>query len=130
MKKSYAIVLALFCFGLFSSTVDELNIFNQAIHETGINTTIVEEIDTQMGTMANVNTVESSENELNIFTLGKGLAIGIKIMLFAVGKTVVIYFTLVSYGVSTAVAGMIQGMVTLVESIALVEFMLNRRASQ
>ena len=130
MKKSYAIVLALFCFSLFSATVDELNIFNQEIHSTGINDATVNEIDSQMSSMANVSTVDEDENELNIFSLGKGLAKGIKIMLFAVGKTVVIYFTLISYGVSESVAGMIQGMVTLVESIALVEFMLNRRASQ
>lgn len=130
MKKSYAIVLALFCFSLFSATVDELNIFNQEIHATGINDATVNEIDSQLGSMANVSTVEEDESELNIFSLGKGLAKGIKIMLFAIGKTVVIYFTLISYGVSESVAGMIQGMVTLVESIALVEFMLNRRASQ
>ena len=130
MRKSYAIVLALFCFGLFSSTVDELNIFNQNIHDVGVNTSTITYIDTQKDSIATVNKVESDETALDLFSIGKGLAIGIKIMLFAFGKTVVIYFTLVSYGVSTAVAGMIQGMVTLVESIALVEFMLQRRASQ
>lgn len=130
MKKSYAIVLALFCFSMFSSTVDELNIFNQEIHDTGINTATVDEIESQTSSIANVSTIEGDESELNIFSLGRGLAKGIKIMFFAVGKTVVIYFTLISYGLSESIAGMIQGMVTLVESIALVEFMLNRRASQ
>lgn len=130
MRKSYAIVLALFCFGLMSSTVDELNIFNQNIHDIGVNSSTVNQVDSQMETMANVSTVEDDVDELSIFSIGRGLAIGIKIMLFAFGKTIVIYFTLVSYGVSTAVAGMVQGMVTLVESIALVEFILQRRASQ
>lgn len=130
MKKSYAIVLALFCFGLMSSTVDELNIFNQNIHDIGVNRSTINQIDSQVDTMANVSTVEDNVDELSIFSIGKGLAIGIKIILFAFGKTIVIYFTLVSYGVSTASAGMVQGMVTLVEGIAVVEFMLNRRATQ
>lgn len=130
MKRSYAIVLALFCFSLFSSTVDELNIFNQEIHDTGINTATVDEIESQMNNMVNVSTIESDESELNIFSVGKGLSKGIKIMFFAVGKTFVMYHTFLSYGVPESIAGMIQGMVTLVEGIALVEFMLNRRASQ
>jgi len=130
MKKSYAIVLALFCFSLMSSTVTELDIFDQHLHEVGINQADIDEINSTMATMAEVDTLEEEQSSFDIFSALKGLAIGIKIMLFAFGKTIVIYGTLVGYGVHSAIAGMIQGMVTLVESIALVEFMTARRASQ
>ena len=130
MKKSYAIVLALFCFSLMSSTVTELDIFDQHLHEVGINQADIDEINSTMATMAEVDTLEEEQSSFDIFSAFKGLAIGIKIMLFAFGKTIVIYGTLVGYGVHSAIAGMIQGLVTLVESIALVEFMTARRASQ
>ena len=129
MKKSYAIVLALFCFSLMSSTVAELGIFEQNINEVGVGTADIDQINTEMATIAEVDTLEEDQSSFDIFSAFKGLAIGIKIMLFAFGKTIVIYGTLVGYGIHTAIAGMIQGMVTLVEAIALVEFMTARRAS-
>ena len=130
MKKSYAIIMAVFCFGLMSSTVDELAIFNQNIHDMGVSVDDITAIENTTATMTEVNTVEEDSIISDMLMAGKGLAIGIKILLSAVGKTVVIYGTLVGYGVHTAVAAMIQGMVTLVESIMVVEFILNRRASQ
>lgn len=130
MKKSYAIIMALFCFGLMSSTVDELAIFNQNIHDVGVSISDIDAIEANTSTITEVNTVEEDSILSDMLMAGKGLGIGIKILLSAVGKTVVIYGTLVGYGVHTAVAAMIQGMVTLVESIAILEFILNRRASQ
>lgn len=130
MKKSYAIVLALFCFGLMSSTVDELGIFDQSIVDVGITTDYTDNMMTETDKIVTVNKVEDSSIISDIFSVGKGLAIGLGILWGAVGKTLVIYGTLVTYGVHTSIAAMIQGMVTLVEAIALVEFALARRASQ
>ena len=130
MKKSYAIIMALFCFGLMSSTVEELEIFNQNIHDVGVSVDDIDAISANTSTITEVNVVDEGGFLSDLLTAGKGLGIGIKILLSAFGKTIVIYGTLVGYGVHTAVAGMIQGMVTLVESIAIIEFILNRRASQ
>jgi hypothetical protein len=130
MKTGYAIILAVFCFGLMSSTVDELAIFNQNIHDVGVSVDDIAAIENTTATMTEVNTVEEDSILSDMLMAGKGLGIGIKVLLSALGKTVVIYGTLVGYGVYTEVAAMIQGMVTLVESVLIVEFILNRRASQ
>ena len=130
MKKSYAIIMVLFCFGLMSSTVGELEIFNQNIHDVGVSVDDIDAISANTSTITEVNVVDEGGFLSDLLMAGKGFGIGIKILLSAFGKTIVIYGTLTGYGVHTAVAGMIQGMVTLVESIAIIEFILNRRASQ
>ena len=131
MRKGYAIILALFCFSLMSATVEELNIFDQSIHEVGISTADISEMNSSLGGMATADTtVDTTAQSFDIFTTIGVLTKGIKIVFVAFGKTILIYPTLDGYGVHTAIAGMIQGLTTLVEVFMMIEFMTARRLSQ
>lgn len=131
MRKGYAIILALFCFSLMSATVDELGIFNQNVHAVGISTADISEMNSSLGGMATSDTtVDSTQQAFDIFTTIGVLTKGVKIIFVAFGKTVLIYPTLIGYGVHAAVAGMVQGLTTLVEVFMMIEFMTARRLSQ
>jgi len=131
MRKGYAIILALFCFSLMSATVEELNIFDQSIHDVGISTADISEMNSSLGGMATVDTpVDAVPQAFDIFATIGILVKGVKIVFVAFGKTILIYPTLVGYGVHTAIAGMVQGLTTLVEVFMMIEFMTARRLSQ
>lgn len=131
MKKGYAIILVVFCFSLMSSVVDELDIFDQSVHDVGVSTADISEMNASLGGMVTTDTtVDATPQSFDIFATFSMLAKGVKIIFMAFGKTVLIYPTLVGYGVHTAIAGMVQGLTTLIEVVMLIEFMTARRLSQ
>lgn len=128
MKTSYAIVLFIFVFSLMSTTINELGIFDWNTVETGLDSDSITEIED----MAHASTnVKSGSSEGDVFGLFAGVQMIINaagVMLKAFGSTVVVYFTLVNIGFPVAIASMLQGLVSLVEAIAITEFISGRRA--
>jgi hypothetical protein len=131
MKTSYAIIIFIFLFSLMGNALNELGIYDYTVTETGISNATIEEIKADAEDGADVD--DSLYSEDSSFSLFAGVQMAINavgVFAKALASTVVIYPTMISFGFQPAIATVIQGMVSLIESIALIEFISDRRASK
>lgn len=130
MKKSYAIIIFIFIFSLTSAAIDEMEIFTWNTNtDTGINQDDITEISNMWADSTSVDDLESEGDTFGLFAGVQMIMNALGILLKAIGSTVVIYPTLTNLGFPPVIAGIFQGVTTIIELIAGAEFLSGRRAT-
>lgn len=134
MTKAWLVVLSLFCFSLVTTGINDLGIFDVKLNEVGINVDDINDTKTEIfevsGTTDGDSALVSKEDTFSIFS---GVDLIIKALTLvgaALAKTVVIYFVLISYGVPVPIALIFQTLITLIEGVAVAEFISARRITR
>jgi len=129
MKKYYAIVLFIFAFQLMSTAINSEDIFAQSMNELDNSGTTIEQLNSSTYSQMQSDVVVS-DGLLDSLFLGAGLILdALKLLVIVFLKTLVIAPTLISYGVPTAFALIFQGMTTVIQTLAILEFKTGRRTS-
>jgi len=130
MKKYYAIVLFVFAFQLISTAVIDGGIFHDSQVNDVSGGVSVSELNSTTYDQMEVNQTVMPEGILDSLFTGAGLLIdGLKMLVIVFLKTLIIYPTLTSYGVPAVLALPVQGMNTVIQALALLEFKTGRRTS-
>lgn len=130
MKKSYAIVLFIFIFSLTSTAVNEMGIFEWNTNtDTGITDGDITELDSRVSSSVDVDELESEDDTFGLFAGVQMIINAIGILIKSIGSTLVIYPTLTNLGFPAVIAVIFQGITTVIEGIAVAEFLSGRRAT-
>jgi len=130
MKKSYAIIIFIFIFSLTSTAINEMGIFEWNTNtDTGVTDSDITELDNTVYGSVDVDDLESEEDTFGLFAGVQMVINAIGILIKSIGATLVIYPTLTNLGFPAAIAGIFQGITTVIEGIAIAEFLSGRRAT-
>ena len=130
MKKSYSIVLFIFIFSLTSAAINDMGIYEWNTNtDTGLGTEGVNEINSTVYDSVSVNGLESEGDTFGVFAGVQMVINAIGILIKSIGTTVLIYPTLVNLGFPVSIAAIFQGATTVIEGIAVAEFLSGRRAT-
>lgn len=130
MKKSYVIILFIFTFSLTSTAIDEMEIFEWNTNtETGITYADITELNNTVSDSVTVDNLESEDDTFGLFAGVQMIINAIGVFYKAVKGTLIIYPTLINLSFPPAIAGIFQGITTVIESFAVAEFLSGRRAT-
>jgi hypothetical protein len=96
---------------------------------TGITSEDIVELDNTVDGSVSVDGLESEDDTFGLFAGVQMVINSIGILIKAIGSTIVIYPTLTNLGIPGAIAGIFQGITTVIEGIAVAEFLSGRRAT-
>lgn len=129
MQKIYSIIVAMFALSLVTTAINDPfadgsgGIFDTHIHEVGLD---IDAVNNSIAEISKVDDIGTPEKELSLFSLPGLLIKGIAFLAEVLWNTAVIYPMLLKYKVPMGIALIIQGMVTLVQSVGLVQFTTGR----
>ena len=130
MKTSYAFVLFIFIFSLTSTAINDMGIFEWNTNtDTGINQDGITAINNTVYGSVNVDGVESEEDTFGLFAGVQMVINALGILIKSIGVTLIIAPTLINIGFPLSIAAIFQGVTTIVEGIAISEFLSGRRAT-
>lgn len=130
MKTSYAFVLFIFIFSLSSTAINDMGIFEWNTNtDTGITDSDITELDNTVYGSVNVDGVESEEDTFGLFAGVQMVINALGILIKSIGATLIIAPTLINIGVPFQIAAIFQGVTTVIEGIAISEFLSGRRAT-
>ncbi|NOQ48867.1 MAG: hypothetical protein GQ576_07020 [Methanococcoides sp.] len=130
MKKSYTIVIFIFIFSLTSTAINDIDIFTWNTNtDTGITQNGIIELNNTVYGSVNVDGLESEDDTFGLFAGVQMVINSVGILIKSIGATLVIYPTLINIGFPGAIAAIFQGVTTVIEGIAIAEFMSGRRAT-
>jgi hypothetical protein len=97
--------------------------------DTGVTSDDITELDTTVDGSHSVGNIESEEDTFGLFAGVQMIINALGILLKSIGSTLVIYPTLTNLGFPTSIAAIFQGITTVIEGIAVAEFLSGRRAT-
>ena len=127
--KVWGIVLFLFIFSAFSTLVESYGgVGGVHVNDVGLDTSEIESMGADIYELdENGEPLITNDEEVSLIAGAKMLLKSFVVFVKIILNTVFIYGVLISYGVPTAIAAMVQGITNIIQVVGIVQFASNRK---